>query len=366
MAPPAPFSVVEQNWFFRLSRYRDQILDVLESGQVRIAPAARRNEVRAFVRAGLADFSVSRPAARADGWGIGVPGDADQVVYVWWDALTNYVTALGYGTDDPAYQRWWVNSAERVHVIGKGIVRFHAVYWLALLLSAGQPLPTTVFVHDYLTVDGAKLSKSAGATVSPTALVDHYGTDALRWWLLREVATVGHTDFTAERLVHRANLELANGLGNLVNRTLSLVHKYRDGRVPEPPQRYKSAGLVTACADLPGRIDCALTDFDFRAATNAVCSVIDAANRFVETERPWQLARAQQAGDDAAAARLDAVLADLVHACRALATELQPFIPVGAQRLRRQLVCADHVGQPQPAFPRLEGPDAAVNGVPTK
>jgi methionyl-tRNA synthetase len=352
----APEPVAEENWFFRLSRYTDRLLDVLESGQVRVEPTARRNEVLAFVRAGLADFSVSRPAARAGGWGIPVPDDPDQVVYVWWDALTNYVTALGYGTDDPDYEQWWVGSAERVHVIGKGIVRFHAVYWLALLLSAGLPLPTAVFVHDYLTVDRAKLSKSAGNAVDPTNLVDRYGVDAVRWWLLREVARVGDTDFTVERLLHRANGDLANGLGNLVNRTLTLVHKYRDGQVPQALEAGEAARLAHACAALAGGVDRALDDFDFRAATDALWLVVDEGNRLVEAERPWELARAERAGDGSAAARLDSVLASLVGACRVLAGELQPFLPTGAQRLRDQLQSGDRIGRPQPAFPRLERP----------
>ncbi|MGC9671217.1 methionine--tRNA ligase [Planosporangium sp. 12N6] len=349
----APEPVAEENWFFRLSRYSDRLRDVLESGRVRVEPAARRNEVLAFVHAGLSDFSVSRPAARAGGWGIPVPDDPDQVVYVWWDALTNYVTALGYGTGDPAYHRWWVESAERIHVIGKGVVRFHAVYWLALLLSAGLPLPTAVFVHDYLTVDRAKLAKSAGNAVDPVALVDRYGVDAVRWWLLREVARVGDTDFTEERLVHRYDLDLANALGNLVNRTLALVHRYRDGHVPESLPLAGAARLTSVCAALPGRIDRALRDFDFRAATDALWSVVDAGNRYVEAERPWELARAHAAGDREAGARLDAVLADLVRACRVLAGELRPFLPTGAQRLRGQLLAGDRVGRPQPAFPRL-------------
>ncbi|KUL42069.1 methionine--tRNA ligase [Actinoplanes awajinensis] len=351
-----PEVVEERNWFFRLSRYQDQLQQVLESGQVRIAPAARCNEVLAFVRAGLADISVSRPAARAAGWGIAVPDDPDQVVYVWWDALTNYVTALGYGTDDPAYRQWWVKAADRVHVIGKGIVRFHAVYWLALLLSAGQPLPTTIFVHDYLTVDGAKLSKSLGNTVDLATLVDRYGTDALRWWLLREVAAVGDTDFTVDRLVHRANRDLAHALGNLVHRTLSLVHKYRAGHVPQVSGPAQATALTDACADLAARIDQALDGFDFRAATDAICDVVDHANRLVDAEQPWHLARAERTGDTAAAARLDGVLATLVHACRVLAGELRPFIPIGARRLQGQLSDGTRVGRPEPVFPRWEAP----------
>jgi methionyl-tRNA synthetase len=353
----APESVAETNWFFRLSRYTDRLLDILESGQVRIEPAVRRNEVLAFVRAGLADISVSRPAARAGGWGIPVPGDPDQVVYVWWDALTNYVTALGYGGDDRAYQRWWVGSAERVHVIGKGIVRFHAVSWLALLLSAGLPLPTAVFVHDYLTAEGAKLSKTTGNAADPTELVDRYGVDTIRWWLLRDVARVGDTDFTIERLVHRANHDLANGLGNLVHRTLTLVHKYRDGQVPEPRHTGETTPLTNACAELADQIDQKLGEFDFRAATGALRSVIDEGNRLIAAERPWELARDQRAGHTRAADHLDAVLASLITACRLLAVELQPFLPAGAQRLHDQLLTGHRVGHPQPAFPRLEPPN---------
>lgn len=338
----APDPVAERNWFFQLSRYGGEILAALESGRVRIEPAARRNEVLAFVRGGLRDFSVSRPAARAEGWGIPVPGDPDQVVYVWWDALANYVTALGYGSGDRDYARWWAGSGERVHVIGKGIVRFHAVYWLALLLSAGQPLPTAVFVHDYLTADGVKLSKSAGNAVDPLAVAGRYGVDALRWWLLRDVAATGDTDFTEHRLVRRANQDLAHGIGNLVNRTVSLVHRYRGGRVPEPS--------ANTAADLPGAIDRALSTFDFRAATGALHGLVGTVNRVIETERPWELARAEQAGDRVAGARLDTVLGGAVRDCRILARELEPFLPTGARLLCRQL--GTPLGAPEPVFPR--------------
>jgi methionyl-tRNA synthetase len=341
-----PDVVRESNWFFRLSRHQARLSEVLESGRVRVEPAARRNEVLAFARAGLTDFSVSRPATRAGGWGITVPGDPEQVVYVWWDALTNYVTALGYGSGDPAYQRWWTESAERVHVIGKGIVRFHAVHWLALLLSAGLPLPTTILVHDYLTAGGVKLSKSLGNTVDPADLATRYGTDALRWWLLREVATVGDTDFTADRLVHSANRDLAHGVGNLVHRTTSLLHRHRDGRVPGRP-------ATTVAADLAGRVDRALDAFDFRAATGALCDVVDHANRLIAAEQPWLLVRS---GDRASAARFDDVLATLVHACRVLAGELRPFLPGGAHRLLGRLGDGTHLGPPLPVFPRWEEP----------
>lgn len=334
-----PETVAEQNWFFRLSRYTDALRQILESGRVRIEPPARRNEVLAFVRGGLADFSVSRPAGRAGGWGIPVPGDAEQVVYVWWDALTNYVTALGYGTGDDAYRRWWVESTERIHVIGKGIVRFHAVYWLALLLSAGQPLPTAVFVHDYLTVDGAKLSKSTGNAVDSVELADRFGVDALRWWLLREVAPVGDTDFTVERLIRCADQDLPNGLGNLVNRTLTLLHRHRGGEVTGTPQ---PGALLEAATALPGRIDRALAVFDLRSATGTLRSLVEEGNRYIEAARPW-----------AVTADFDDILATLVHACRTATQELEPFLPAGADRLRDQLRTGDRVATPRPVFRRL-------------
>jgi methionyl-tRNA synthetase len=296
---------------------------------------------------------VSRPAARAEGWGIPVPGDPDQVVYVWWDALTNYITALGYGSDNEhAYRDWWIDAAERVHVIGKGITRFHAVHWLALLLSAGQPLPTAIYVHEYLSVGGAKISKSAGRAVSPYDLIGRYGTDAVRWWLLREVARHGDTDFTVERLIRRTNHDLSNGIGNLQNRTLALVTRYRGRHVPEAlPPPSTGAELVTATEALPHLIDRALGRFDFRAATEAISNVVDLGNRLVNAEKPWELARAGTAGDPAASARLDEVLAVLIHACRVVSIELQPFIPTGATALLRQLH-APRTAPPTPVFPR--------------
>jgi methionyl-tRNA synthetase len=336
-----PEEVTEENWFFRLSRWTGALLDAVGSGRLRIEPAARRNEVLGLLRGGLHDISVSRPAARAGGWGVPVPGDPDQVVYVWWDALANYVTALGAG--GPAYRRWWVEADERVHVVGKGILRFHAVYWPALLLSTGRPLPSAVFVHDYLTVGGGKIAKSAGNAVDPVELVRRYGTDALRWWLLREPARLGDTDFTTARLVHRYDAELAGGLGNLVQRTVTLVHRYRAGRVPA------SGAAPEICAALPGRIDRALAGFDPRAATDAIRAVVDAGNRLAEAERPWELARC------GAADRLDAVLGSLVRLCRAVTGELAPFLPDGAARLRSVLGDGSAVGRAEPVFPRLGG-----------
>ncbi|TDQ01015.1 methionine--tRNA ligase [Labedaea rhizosphaerae] len=313
--------VSERNWFFRLSRYQDQIRDALESGRVRVLPEARRAEVLAFVHSGLADFSASRPAARSDGWGVPVPGDPDQVVYVWWDALTAYL--------DP---RWWYD-ATRIHLVGKGILRFHAVHWLGLLLSAGEPLPDAVYVHDYVTVNGAKVSKSAGPSLDPLDLVTTYGVDALRWWVIREVTPVGDTDFTTERLITRADHELANGIGNLVARTLGLLDGYRPRTVENP------LGL----GDLPKTIDDAVDRFDLRAAGGALVAAAETANRFVAERQPWRLAGAERA----------AVL-DIAHsACRLIGTELAPFLPSGAARIETALDSVHTGHRPAPLFPRL-------------
>ena len=204
----------------------------------------------ALIGSGLEDFSVSRSTERARGWGIPVPGDPDQVIYVWWDALGNYLTALDYAKNGENLEPWWTNASRRIHLLGKGVLRFHAVYWPAMLLSAGEAVPTNIVVHGYLTENGRKISKSTGATVDPYDLVARYGTDAVRWWLLREVPKGADADFTVGRLVGRANDELANGFGNLVNRVVSMIHRYsrrtgpaRDGnrsaRSESPPRGHQ-------------------------------------------------------------------------------------------------------------------------------
>ncbi|MEU9479482.1 methionine--tRNA ligase [Streptomyces sp. NPDC048191] len=351
-----PQRVAEVNWFFRLSRYAGRLHELITDGTLRIEPAARRNEVLALIAGGLHDFSVSRSHTRARGWGIPVPDDPSQVVYVWWDALGNYVTSLGYGSDEEAYERWWVTSERRIHLAGKGVVRFHAVYWPAMLLSAGLPLPTDILVHDYLTVDGRKISKSGGVSVDPVTLAAAWGTDAVRWWLLREVPRVGDADFTTERLIARADADFAGGLGNLVHRIVTMVHRYRGGEVPAlGADRFAVATLLDACGEAPARIDAALAAFDFRRATAAAWNIVEEANRCIDTTRPWELARAERHGNADAAERLDAVLAALVSACRVLAVELRPFIPGSAARIEDQVTPVNGVlPTATPLFRRIQ------------
>ncbi len=379
-----PQRVSEENWFFRLSRYAGKLHELVSSGELRIEPAARRNEVLGFITAGLADFSVSRSVARARGWGIGVPDDPGQVIYVWFDALGNYVTSLRYGSSGQDYERWWAGADRRIHLVGKGVLRFHAVYWPAILLSAGAPLPTEVFVHDYVTTGGRRISKSAPETSTgrndPVELAAKYGIDALRWWLLRDVPRSGDTDFTVERLVSRANEDLANGLGNLVHRVVTLAHSTRNGWVragcrPQGTSRLLAATVAAGpdraawpadAAELWAAVErtrsavvAALAAFDFRAAASAVFGIVEQANRYVEAAQPWQLARAERAGDSEAGRRLDAVLGALLASCQVAAAELWPFLPDLAARAAA--ACDDYSGrlpEPAPVFPRIEiGPD---------
>ncbi len=383
--PPEP--VAERNWFFRLSRYGGRLAALIESGELRIEPPARRREVLAFIGAGLEDFSISRSAARARGWGIPVPGDPQQVIYVWWDALGNYITAPGYGTGSADYPRWWAGARERIHLAGKGVLRFHAVYWPAILLSAGEPLPTQIVVHDYLTAGGRKISKSAAggsagpagpggpggpaaaassaALADPVALAARYGTDAVRWWLLREVPRTGDADFTTDRLVACANRDLANGVGNLVSRVTTLARdRDRDGGCDRDlgygagPGGAAAGGaggtadaLLAAVGQAPGQVGRALECADFRAALAAIWAIVEQANSWIESTAPWQLARQARAGERAAAARLDEILGVLLLACRALAAELSPFVPDLAARIS---AACDPAASAGPVFPRLD------------
>ncbi|HMD94232.1 MAG TPA: methionine--tRNA ligase [Trebonia sp.] len=345
-----PDLVSEENWFFRLSRYAGQLRGLIVDGTIRIEPAERRNEVLALIDSGLDDFSVSRSTERARGWGIAVPGDPEQVIYVWWDALGNYLTALDYADGGENLSHWWTNASRRIHLLGKGVLRFHAVYWPAMLLSAGEAVPTDIFVHSYLTVNGRKISKSSGATVDPYDLAGEYGTDAVRWWLLREVPRGADADFTVDRLVSRANDELANGFGNLVNRVVTMIHRYRDGRAPAAAANAPdAAALDRAIRDAPGLIAGALDDFEFRRATEAVWQIADEANRYVNHARPWELAKTGKR------AELDAVLSALLVACQAIGEYLGPFLPDAATRIIRQCAPdeAGRVPSPGPLLPRI-------------
>ncbi len=332
-----PEIVEEENYFFRLSRYAGRLNELIESDQLRVAPQARKNEVLSFIRRGLTDFSISRSTARAHGWGIPVPGDPHQVIYVWFDALSNYITALDYAGEGELYQIYWAQNPNRVHVIGKDILRFHAVYWPAMLLSAGAPLPTAILAHSFITVDGRKMSKSLGNVVDPVELAGRYGVDALRYYLLREVRTSDDGDFTLERFIRAYNTDLADQLGNLLHRVVSTVERYYGGVVPAPGEPEAiDCYLIDAAASLSDRVDVALDRFAPHEALGAIWEVIGAANKYVDETEPWVLAKRRKT-DSSAEARLSTVLYNLVETLRIVAHCASAFIPSTADGILKQI-----------------------------
>ncbi|MDG4824401.1 methionine--tRNA ligase [Asanoa sp. WMMD1127] len=360
----APERVREENYFFRLSRYQDDLLKVLESGELAIHPETRRNEVISFVRAGLQDISVSRSAHRARGWGIPVPGDDTQVMYVWIDALTNYVNALGWTRDDPRYQRFWADAARRVHVLGKGVIRFHAVYWPAMLLSAGLPLPTDLVVHGYITAGGRKVGKSLGNAVDPGELIARHGARAVRYALLATFAPFGDGDLTEDRIVAVYNNDLANGLGNLVSRVTSMIGRYRGGVVPAGDP---AGGLGPAVATALHDSAAAWQGFDHRVAIQHLTTLVGRANAYVDEHAPWHLAKQPAEAD-----RLDTCLLQAAGAVRALAALLRPVLPDAAAEILGALgapaswrldpgtwldgLAGTRVDKPAAVFPRIDAP----------
>lgn len=271
-----PVEVEEENWFFRLSAYQQELEELIASGRLVIRPEARRNEVLSFVRQGLEDISVSREVGRVEGWGVRVPGDEGQVVYVWIDALVNYLSGLGYGVGG-GWKKWWADDVRKVHCIGKNVWKFHAIYWPALLLSAGLPLPDELVVHGFFTEDGRKISKSRGGAIDPFDCVEDFGVDGVRYFLLRGIAPFADGDFSIARLQALYNGDLANGLGNLVSRLTTLAQRAGYGPVvdlaPEWSDEYQKA----------------LDERAFDRALGLLWQSIAGLNREIEAVRPWEL-----------------------------------------------------------------------------
>jgi len=328
----------EQNLFFRLSAYEGWLRQRIESDQLRIRPESRRNEVLGVIRQGLKDFSISRARVK---WGIAVPEQPDHVLYVWVDALSNYLTALGFADDAPDYRHYWAGADERLHVIGKDIIRFHCLYWPAILYAAGVPVPTREFGQGFITRDGRRLSKSTGNIIDPVALVERLGPDAARYFLLREAAYGADWDFTDAAFVARYNADLANDLGNLVSRALTMVARYCDGKVPQrwqaphskSPKAVDFTETFATSVNAPnaGLADKVLSHYEelaFSEALGEIWSWIGQLNQAIVQVEPWSLAK-----DSARKAELDGFLYRLLEAVRLVTVLSAPVIPRAAARV---------------------------------
>lgn len=327
--------VSETNYFFRLSKYQEKIKNLIESDNLGIVPSKRRNEALSFIRQGLKDISISRSQKRAKNWGVSVPNDPTQKMYVWFDALNIYQSGIGFGSDEKEFNKWWPAD---LHVIGKGIIRFHAVYWPAFLLSARLELPKRIFVHEYITVNGQKMSKTLGNVVDPITLIDKYGTDPLRYYLLREISPFEDGDFSQKKLKEVYNADLANGLGNLVARVAKLAETANYQQMQSISKEYEHLIAI-------GEYSQALSEFKFNDALSFVWQKISRLDKFINQEKPWELLSNNSQ-------RLRAILAHVVDQIQEIAILLEPFLPDTAEKIEKHFQGPKIIFK-KPLFPRL-------------
>lgn len=329
--------VSEENYFFALSKYQDQILKLIETDELKIVPSFRKNEAVSFIKQGLKDISISRSNKRAMNWGVDVPNDPNQKMYVWFDALNIYQSGIGFGTNEEEYKKWWPAD---LHVIGKGILRFHAIYWPAFLLSAALPLPKSIFVHGYFTVDGQKMSKTVGNVIDPIDLIEKYGTDAVRYYLLREIPSTADGDFSETRFKEVYNSELANELGNLASRVSKLCQNNNISLEGFKNKRKNN---------LFDYLDFYVENFKINDALGKIWVYVKRLNQYLNEEKPWQ-----QELDEA-----NKTLSNIVIGTHGLisileiAEALKPFLPETAKKIEEQFK-GPNIISAIPLFPRIK------------
>lgn len=329
--------IEEENYFFKLSNYQAQLEKMIESDEIRIVPETRKNEILSFMKQGLEDFSISRSVERAENWGVPVPGDASQVMYVWFDALSNYINAVDYANEGDLYKKFWdSDDVRRVNVIGKGILRFHAVYWPAMLLSAGLRVPNEIFVHGYITVEGEKMSKSIGNVVHPKSLVDEFGIEPVRYYFLREIPSHGDGDFSKARMEERY-AELANQLGNLVSRVAAMAGKYFDGKLDRPEMDWTEKQV---------KLEGLMKNYDMKVYLDEVFQVVAQANDITDKSAPFKLVKTDPE-------KAKAVLSELAEMIRFVGKALIPMLPATAQEILRRYE-GDVILVGDPLFPRRD------------
>lgn len=333
-----PEIIEEENYFFKLTKYQNQIKKIIEKDKVKIIPKTRKKEILSFINSGLEDICISRFAERAHGWGIDVPGDPSQKIWVWLEALSNYVNALGYAENSKKFQEWWQKNENKLHFVGKGILRFHGIYWIAFLLSAKLSLPKTIFVHGYLTSGGQKMSKSLGNVIDPFELVKKYGTDPVRYFLLREILPTEDGDFTYQKFEGRYNSDLAAGIGNLVSRVVTMAAKLNPKSQILNSKQIPNPKFQKEIEKIRENWRKALEQFKFNEALISVWELISFCDRYIEKERPWEEKENQKE-----------VIGDLLFAISNIAEMLQSFLPETSEKIFKQL----RVKKGKPLFPRL-------------